>query len=63
MRRDGSPRLEVRQPRLSETLAGEAPGLVGIEEEPSQLWFCPTGLQCWMSFRGSAGASLPPSAA
>ena len=31
----------MRQPRLSETLAREAPGLVGIEEEPSQLWFCP----------------------
>ena len=31
----------MRQPRLSETLAREAPGLVGIEEEQSQLWFCP----------------------
>lgn len=44
VRRDGSPRFQIRQPRLSETLAGEAPGLVGVEEEPSQLWFCPHGV-------------------
>ena len=38
MRRDGSLKLQGRQPHLSEALAGEAAGLV--EEELEQFCFC-----------------------
>ena len=40
MRRDGSLKLQGRQPHLSEALAGEAAGLVEVEEELDQFWFC-----------------------
>lgn len=40
MRRDGSLKLQGRQPHLSEALAGEAAGLVEVEEELEQFWFC-----------------------
>ena len=40
MRRDRSLKFQRRQPRLSEALAGEAVGLVEVEEELWQTWFC-----------------------
>ena len=40
VRRDGSLKFQGRQPHLSEALAGEAVGLVEVEEELWQIWFC-----------------------
>ena len=39
VRRDGSLKFQGRQPHLSEALAGEAVGLVEVEEELWQIWF------------------------
>ena len=37
---DGSLKFQGWQPHLSEALAGEAVGLVEVEEELWQIWFC-----------------------
>ena len=40
VRRDGSLKFQGRQPHLSEALAGEAVGLVEVEDELWPIWFC-----------------------
>ena len=63
MRRDGSLKLQGRQPHLSEALAGEAAGLVEVEEELDQFWFCDYRWPCWTPLRAPLGRRLrrPPS--
>ena len=63
VRRDGSLNFQGRQPHLSEALAGEAVGLVEVEEELWQSWFCDYKVAVLDAPKGSSGASAPLDAA
>ena len=52
VRRDGSLKFQGRQPHLSEALAGEAVGLVEVEEQLWQIWFCDYKVAVWDAAQG-----------